>query len=185
MPTRFKLPCGQCGHVHPVSPTQAGETLPCDCGHSILVPTLREMRALEPLEPPRSDRTSADWDLQRGLLFVGGVVLLAIAALTTWKLWPQRHALVTTQPEMKQLEVDIPNLKPIEAWEVWEYRPGLRKLTLEFRNTPEYLENRKKYRELSYLLYAAWFGAAVGLAMIGVSLLWPVPQRRAIARQPA
>jgi hypothetical protein len=170
MSTRFKLPCDQCSHVHPISPTQAGETLSCDCGHSILVPTLREIRALEPLERPDAEHTSPDWNVQRGLLFVGGALLLAIAALATWRIWPQRDALVTTQPAFQEINFDVQRLNPNEAWDAWEH---LRQQTLEFRVTPEYLSNRKKYRELSYLLYAAWSGAAIGLVMIGGSLLWP------------
>jgi hypothetical protein len=156
--------------VHPVSPTQAGETLTCACGRTLTVPTLREIRSLEPLEQADRAPTSSDWNVQKGSLFVGGALLLAIAALATWRLLPQRQALNTSQPAFQEISFDVHDLDPLQAWEYWEY---LRKQTLEFRMTPEFLENRAKYRELSYLLYAVWAAAAVGLALIAASLVWP------------
>lgn len=182
MSTRFKLPCDQCAQVHAISPAQAGETLSCACGHSIQVPTLREIRLLEPTERPDRERASSDWNLQRGLLFVGGALLLAIAALTTWSIWPQRQALVISQPAFQEINFDVQQLNPNEAWDAWQH---LRQQTLEVRTTPEYLDNRKKYRELSYILYAAWAGAAIGLSMIGASLLWPALRPSAAQRPSA
>lgn len=43
----------QCGRVHVVSRSQAGQQLPCDCGQSVSVPTLRGMADL-PLAQPAS-----------------------------------------------------------------------------------------------------------------------------------
>ncbi len=41
-----------------------------------------------------------------------------------------------------------------------------RQQKLDFRLTPEFLENRAQYRELSIYLYAAWVVAAVGLLLV-------------------
>ncbi len=81
MSNQFKLPCPSCSTIHIVSQSQAGETLACDCGQIVLVPTLRELRDLERAEDATSDKTPPDWNVQRGLLFVGGIILIATRAL--------------------------------------------------------------------------------------------------------
>jgi hypothetical protein len=171
MSTRFKLPCPQCARVHPVSPSQAGESVACECGQALLVPTLREIRTLEPVETGVDrGRPASDWDVQRGLLFVAGVLLLSIAALTTWRILPQRQALNVAQPAFREIDFDVQSLSPLQAWEAWDH---FRQQTLEVRATPEYLENRKQFHELSMYLYAAWTAAAVGLLLIGAAVMWP------------
>jgi hypothetical protein len=136
----------------------------------VTVPTLREIRLLEPLDALDSRQASPDWNVQRGLLFVGGVLLLAVASLATWRILPQRQTLNIARPAFKEIDFDVQRLNPLEAWDAWNH---LRQQTLEFRVTPEYLENRTKHRELSMYLYAAWAAAAVGLALMVAAVVWP------------
>jgi hypothetical protein len=169
MPARYQLACPNCSTVHTVSPAQAGETLACDCGHPLAVPTLRELRTREPVVAEGDARRSADWNLWQGLLFVGGAILIVIGALTTWRILPQRQALDLQRPEFREIDFNVQMLSLPQAWQAWEH---FREQKLEFRTTPEYLENRERYRELSGYLYAAWGVAAVGLTLIGTALWW-------------
>jgi hypothetical protein len=170
MPQQFKLPCPQCSTPHIVSQSQAGESLSCGCGKSLVVPTLRELRTLEPAVEAHTPDGAPDWDIQRGLLFVGGALLITIGALITWRVLPQRQALNIRQPTFQEIDFDVQMLTLLQAWEAWEH---FRQQKLEFRATPEFLENREQFRELSIYLYVAWALATIGLLLVVGTALWP------------
>jgi hypothetical protein len=99
--------------------------------------------------------------------------MVAGAALTTWRILPQRQILNTQRPAFREIEFDVQLLTPLQAWEAWEH---LRQQKLEFRATPEYLANRQQYREFSLYLYVAWAFAAIGMVIVAVALAWPRPR---------
>jgi hypothetical protein len=151
---------------------QAGETIFCGCGAAVEVPTLRELRSLEPAVFQASDRSrpAGRWSAERGIAFTTGALLILAAAITHWQIAPRRAVLEIRQPAFQEINFDVQRLSPLQAWEAWEH---FRDEKLEYRVTPQYLENRAKHRELSYYLYAAWTAAAIGLATIIASLAWP------------
>lgn len=57
MPARYQLTCSRCNRQHPVETAQAGQTLPCECGESLRVPTMLKIKRL-PLW--NDDATDAD-----------------------------------------------------------------------------------------------------------------------------
>lgn len=171
VPQRYLLPCPQCSRQIAVKPTQAGDPIHCDCGFTNTAPTLAEIKQLEP-EPvaDTADKPRRRWSVQRGIAFTLGAYLLIAAGLVQWRIAPQRAALDIRQPAFKEINFDVQRLQPLDAWEAWLH---FRDQKLEYRATPEYLENRVKYRELSYYLYAGWLAAALGLAAILGAILWP------------
>jgi hypothetical protein len=72
------------------------------------------------------------------------------------------------QPAFREIDIDVQQLTPVQAWEAWEH---FRQQKLEFRTTPDYLKNRARYRELSLYLYTAWVAAAAGVLLIAGSML--------------
>lgn len=170
MSHRYLLPCPGCHQPLPVSTTQAGETLTCGCGRVATIPTLREIKAL-PLAPSAvaDIRTRSTWSVQRGLVFVSGALLIAASVLAYWQIAPRRRALDIRRPDFVELTIDVQQLTPLQAWDAWEH---FRDQKLEFRDTPKFIENRAKYRELSYYLYTAAAGACLGSALILGSTLW-------------
>jgi len=168
--SRRKLPCPQCQSILPVSTVQAGELIRCACGASVQVPTLRELRLLDTLEPAaakaRGNRPA--WTPAQGYLFVAGCLLLLVAGIAHARISPRRTALDIRQPEFQELQVDLQTVKPAEAWDIWQF---FREQKLEFRPTPKFLKNREEHRGLSLQLYAAWAAGAVGLALAAGSLL--------------
>ena len=171
MTLRYRLPCPNCnGHLD-VAPPQAGENLRCHCGASVVVPTLRELRRLPPVEPPVADqRNRPGWDLLRGTLFVVGMLLLASGLLAHLKISPQRQRLDLARPAFRELNFDIQVLTPVQAWEAWDY---FRQQDLETRLTPRYLENRAKHRTLTYYLLSAWTFVGAGAALAIAAVAWP------------
>lgn len=74
MPQHYLLPCS-CGQKLRVAPAQAGGQVTCGCGKSLVVPTLRGLRALELAAPEVSGKVMPGWSAIHGLLFSGGIVL--------------------------------------------------------------------------------------------------------------
>jgi hypothetical protein len=78
MASDYLLPC-TCGRTHRVSSSQAGSAIACPCGAKLEVPTMRELKKLEPAAAgaPSRQRT---WGLPQGLLFLG-MVLVGLGVL--------------------------------------------------------------------------------------------------------
>ena len=171
MSQQFKLPCPSCDQSIAIATTQAGESLTCDCGETIVVPTLREIRQLEPLNADAAPAaTGTGWDPIRGGLFVTGIVLIAIGAYGHFRIQPMRNALNIEKPSFRELDFDVQTLTPMQAWEAWDH---FRRQSLEFRSTPVFLANRERHRELSLYIYLFWGCASVGLALATASLVMP------------
>jgi hypothetical protein len=152
-----------------VANSQAGEAISCACGQTVDVPTLRELRTL-PTADASAPGTRPAWSVARGALFVAGALMIASAALAVWQIAPRRARLEVSQPTFAELEFDVQTLSPLQAWDAWEH---FRAQKLEYRATPKFIEERAKYRELSYYLYAAVAAGAIGLLLMAASLVWP------------
>ncbi|MBR0225914.1 MAG: hypothetical protein IJL92_07655 [Thermoguttaceae bacterium] len=55
MSLRYRLPCDNCGRVHPVETGQAGGVIFCECGTKVKIPSMLKIRRLEPWEIDESD----------------------------------------------------------------------------------------------------------------------------------
>ncbi|MCA9150622.1 MAG: hypothetical protein KDA92_15025 [Planctomycetales bacterium] len=174
MSNRFILPCPECQAPLSVGLTQAGETVTCSCGAQVLVPALRELKLLPSASPTHSSAGQRAWSTQRGLAFVCGVLMIAAAAMLYWRISPQRAAINIEKPAFRELTIDLDTLKPLDAWAAWVH---FRDQTLDYRNTPKYIENRVVHAELSYYLYAAVAAGVLGLSLVVGSVLWPGSQR--------
>ncbi len=62
MPTRYQLPCSACDRSHPIETSQAGQTIACECGATLKIPTMLKIKRL-PLwseDAPDDDATNAE-----------------------------------------------------------------------------------------------------------------------------
>ena len=169
MSQQFKLPCPACQQPFIVSPTEAGETRICPCGEKTVVPTLRAIRQLEPIESESSSSgPTRGWNAMRGTLFVAGILLLAIGAYGHFRMAPLRQDLNTEQPDFEELSIDVQTLTPMQAWEAWDH---FRRQSLQYRDTPEFLADRERFEELSFYLYLFWGSALIGIGLVITSLL--------------
>ncbi len=167
MSQRYQLPCPSCSAVLKVSTTQAGESLTCSCGKEVLVPTLRELRQLDTAADEISAAKTSSWSPLRGGLFVSGICLIAVAAIGHWRIDGQRRELDIAQPEFRKISFDVQTLTLSGAWQAWTH---FRDQSLDFRETPQFVENRRKHRELTAYLYGFWTAAGVGALLVIVSL---------------
>ncbi len=174
----YRLNCPKCQRTLAITPAQAGESLTCECGHELTVPTLRQLRQLptcntdqgaaaRPTGPP-----AKPWSRSRGFTFALGLLLVAVGVLVHFRLAPQRKALDISPPAFQEIDRDVQQLPAKESWDAWKY---FRQQKLDDRPTPDFVKNRSKHRELTALLYAAWATTASGLALMAAAWLWPHP----------
>lgn len=110
-----QIPC-ECARIHEVSKTQAGSTLVCECGKSIQVPTLRELKDYPIIERPDPKKEelslhSSSGVRQRrgGLIFVLFVAALLFAGLAVYF-----YQTCPKEPTVAGAET------PFEVWQVWQ-----------------------------------------------------------------
>lgn len=126
---KYVLNCS-CGRQLDIEPRQAGESLACECGATVDVPTLRKLRELPlareasaSLAPSASTSTgggASTWGLRQGAMatcLIIAALSLAVAGLAWW-----------TQPTLPEfdpaayrhvIDQQIDALTPTEAWRVW------------------------------------------------------------------
>lgn len=180
MTVKRKLPCPACQQLLLVQMTQAGESVLCTCGHSVVVPTMRELRQLptDELQSATQPQSGAAWSPLQGFLFVAGCLMFLAACYGHFRISSERSGLIIKAPEFPEMPFDVQILSPTQAWEAWEY---FKTETLETRLPPKYLAARNRYDSLTNYLYATWASGAIGVVLVGLSLTSlarPRPRRR-------
>src|SRR5262245_62009876 len=69
---KYLLACPACNSRVPVETGQAGQTIQCNCGRGLEVPSIRGLRALE--QVAEDGPTAATWTKRKGLAFLGGAI---------------------------------------------------------------------------------------------------------------
>ena len=122
---KYLVACA-CGRQHTVETRQAGESFLCDCGQSVAVPTLRQLRQLPQAREETVAATGATWGARQGAMTVSLLVVaacLAVAAMSRFSEQP----VPTIDPVAYTENVDrlISTMTPQQAWERWidSYQP--------------------------------------------------------------
>jgi hypothetical protein len=173
MSAQYLLSCS-CGEKLRVVAAQAGEQIVCHCGKTVSVPTLRELRKLEPAPPePGTQRTAAGWNAWNGLIFSGGA-LLCLAAVA---------GMLYTGVTIFQIEASgvtedaTAVINEIEALQIDELTPeasltafdGLRAEGLGHKHEPYWITYRRMAEEQRTLLIASGICLAAGIAAMVLS----------------
>ncbi len=165
---RYLLPCS-CGRKIPVSSTQAGETLTCECGQTLDAPKLRELRQLETAPDAEPAPRRLAWSQTQGLLFMfGGLILVLVAVVVALALL-QRSQLVTEQPQiiperMDEYLAEIDRNSPAENYEIWKTEVLEQGLTRP--QDPDFVYHRRLAQVIDRVLIGAGVAAAIGVALI-------------------
>jgi hypothetical protein len=115
---QYLLPCS-CGRQTAVEPRQAGETVVCPCGASLSVPTLLDMRNLEPA-PPAAKASQTSWELKHQLRLMG-ILLLAIGLGGGIWLYLNKPMSVFDTVDPERIRQNYQKLTPSMTWEGWTY----------------------------------------------------------------
>lgn len=120
--SKYLLPC-ECGKGIAVDVKQAGQQLTCECGKLLDVPTLRGVRALEPVQESMSESgRKAEWDRTRGMLFAGSLLLCVVGALVAYYGYDGLKAApnITREVEKATFDKSIDELSLDEAYDTWQ-----------------------------------------------------------------
>jgi hypothetical protein len=179
MSQQYLLPCA-CGQQHRVAPAQAGEQVRCGCGKSLIVPTLRGLRALELAPESGPARSAPGWSRIHGAIFaISLLVMMAGLALAACSLAlysiVSRHTTDQTTDIIANAELESPvdKLTPVTALAEWQedVLPGLQRV-LE----PSWITAQKAaatylfWAKVGGVLLAAGLLPALGTLFIGRGL---------------
>jgi DNA-directed RNA polymerase subunit RPC12/RpoP len=166
----YQLPCANCQKTLQVSTTQAGEELPCSCGAKVLVPPLRQLKtfpvaadsAADSVEKRHSKRV---WTPAQSGIFAAGILLTAIGIYMHVRSSQARNAIDTSRPQFVELDIDLQQLSPYQAWRTWENVEKV-KDQLNYRPTPAFLARRREHAKWTQYRYVSWGIAGVGVCSI-------------------
>jgi len=177
---RHWLEC-MCGRKLAVEIGQAGETIPCECGNAVAVPTLRQLRQLPLAGSEAAAANKAAWGVRQGATAVGLIAAAVCLSVAGWSRLSE-----PTLPEFNATaweqfaEQDIASLTPAAAWQRWIDRYGpLRQAgftPLEHPETASRQQTISQQRLLQTVMIAT--AAVCGAVAAGVWLT----SRRAVTR---
>src|SRR5205807_631124 len=104
--SQYLVTC-DCGKQHTVGPAQAGESLKCECGNTLEIPSVRKL-----VHYPRADAvavTESTWGVRSAVIFFG-IYLLALSALVC-----------LVAQFFRQSASDLSHRTPWQNWQLWQW----------------------------------------------------------------
>jgi hypothetical protein len=171
---QYLLPCS-CGEKVRVEPGQAGGTVPCVCGQSLTVPTLRGIRALAEAPPDQTagrQRRGDRWRPIQGLFFTFGLIttLLSLAVVGyTFFMYTQASQLTRDMtPEINEFEgMQIDQLDVMQSYELFVQ---MRDEGLGEAGIPSWIHFQHVVAEQRIVMMVGSVAAAIGIVAVALSL---------------
>jgi len=168
---RYLLPC-PCGRKNPVDIAQSGQSIQCECGRRLDVPTMLKIRSLERVVEQEEPRRPQAWGVRQGLVLLG-VLVMALAGSGASAL----YLTMPTPPEppgLEYVQTQVDKLSLVETFVEWaQLRGGL-------ATGPQIIKQeytKKRDAHVRWIVVAAVIGA-LGAACAASSLLVPKPGKR-------
>jgi hypothetical protein len=175
--TTYLVTC-DCGKKLPVEIGQAGGQVVCECGASVAVPPLRQLRHLPTAEPAVSEKKpAAAWDIRKGVASACLVVAVILAGLAGWSRYREPVVPEFPKDHVESFTKYIDTFSPADAWTLWvvQYRQLAARGFNELRH-PHAAAIEQSIAEKRFLQKVLLAVAAV-CAFIGVAAaLWPSPK---------
>ena len=168
--TQYQLPC-ECGQFVLIVPTQAGESVVCECGRKLQVPALRAIRQLACVQDSAPSPAPPRWTYAQGLVFACGVLVILLSLLSAGYSHLQRVQFAVTPPSEEIVagfvgEVD--SWSPDEQFKFWNeswdhpFPPGVSPMVVFQREAAAY------HRAMLYSFAAM----AAGVVLLAVPSLF-------------
>ena len=176
MSTRYLLPCISCGKSIPVSPSQAGGAVNCECGARLEAPRLGEMRNLATDESVNP--AVAGWSFRNGVLSAGLLIAGALAAGAGWfaAIEPDPPAPPDADARIESVERQLDATPPAMLFKLYTdiYKPLLDHGFQEFKS-PEDVATLQRIDECR-LYRNVLFGAAGAVVIVTLVLVGVTPR---------
>jgi hypothetical protein len=131
MATKYRLPCHEDAFVA-VDASQAGLSVTCPCGKEVQVPTWSELSRLDRVEAALDDKSTgrgadapSTWSPQKGLIFLGALILIASAASATywWVTMPRKEPIFVNYDGIREHTESLTLTDSMKEWD--ELRKGM------------------------------------------------------------
>lgn len=132
MNPKYLLPC-PCGRETVIEVTQSGQTVTCQCGRELDVPSMLQIRKLPRALVEAREAPRRAWGARERLLVLGGLVLAvavgcAAVLLARWPAAPKVPDTVTwvlfpTGGDKTPVFKETRDLTPLESYVVWNALP--------------------------------------------------------------
>jgi hypothetical protein len=179
MSQKYLLPC-RCGQSVAVATRQAGQTTVCTCGATLLIPTMREIAALEPA-PDSLDAENGNSPSARGnrqtwgaaqVVFMLGILLSAAGVISFLGIsFFFRPIPLSDNVNFLQEGRKFQTLPPGETWLLWIRD----KQSLSLPEDRIFFERMKKYHLSQWL---TGLPACAGFILLAVGAAMASKQRR-------
>jgi hypothetical protein len=115
---KYLLSC-TCGRQIAVEPGQAGESLVCDCGTTVVAPTLRQLRHL-PEARDEGPAHAPSWGLRQGAITISLIAAAICLALATASRLAERPVPeIDVKAHTQIVDQSVSNMTPLAAWRLW------------------------------------------------------------------
>jgi hypothetical protein len=122
---KYLVTCA-CGRQLTAETRQAGESLPCECGATVAVPTLRRLRELPEAREEVVAATGPAWGARQATMTVSLLLVVACLVAAAASRMSERPVPVI-DPVQYSASVDqlVTNMTPLQGWERWidTYQP--------------------------------------------------------------
>ena len=163
MATQYLLPCS-CGQAVRVNIHQAGETIVCQCGKTLQVPSMRKLRELKPAPPEESvGKAARHWSKREGIIFAAGLLVVFVGLGIAGYFQLGRLTLNTEESRYDNLDESLRRIDDMNVAELWDTWIGVRRLGMGPYSPPQFIVNR---HVSGRWLTIIWGG--LGLALIGM-----------------
>ena len=183
---KYLLPCS-CGKTVTVDVGQAGQSLRCECGRKLEVPTMRAIRQLEPLRDVqlRQSRRKKPWSLTQGAVFASGLAIMVAGLATAAYFQIGRSRLQTEAVPWDNLELalkNIDNMNIDQAFQLWQ---EIRDDPIGPYHPPNYIMARYVSAGVLNYVLGSLGVAALGLIVLLSAFLLSPRKKQAAGKRPA
>jgi hypothetical protein len=118
VPIQYLVPC-TCGRKIPVETRQAGGEVACECGASIAIPRLLELKTLEKVAVQAAEaKPRGAWGIGHGLIASAAVLLVGVIALSVLVfIYAADDPYESMTPD--QIRENFQKLTPMQTWGMW------------------------------------------------------------------
>jgi hypothetical protein len=181
---KYLVPCA-CGRRLAVDTGQAGESLVCDCGATVAVPTLRQLRQLPATREESAPVGGPAWGFRQGAITVS-LLLAAVCLIVATASRMSERPVPTIDPAARTSLVDrqVTAMTPLDAWQSWN--DSYQSLSTTGFEVYKHPATDAMQQNLDWHRWIQW--STLGLAAVFVAAAavgWMVPKSASQATRPS
>ncbi|GAA4430714.1 MULTISPECIES: hypothetical protein [Bremerella] len=158
-----------------VETSQAGETITTPSGKTVVVPTLREMKKLPPVEVEQVP-VKRDWSVTQSMLFVVGLLVLLgclASSVYLYRITPLVQIDEAAEVPIELIEGDVEKWNMEQRLSFWEFATSDEALSHMRGNATGERQVIDLYKSRQMFLAVSLGGVLIGLVLMGTAFAFP------------